>query len=39
LQRALARRRQLEAYWQAEMNDAQHRRGWIAFPEYFEEAL
>lgn len=36
LQRAMARRRQLEDYWQTDMNDAQHRRGWFAFPEYFE---
>lgn len=38
LQRALARRRELEDYWQRGVNDAQHRRGWIAFPEYFEAA-
>lgn len=38
LQRALARRRQLDAYWAMDMSDAQHRQGWIAFPEYFLEA-
>lgn len=36
LQRAIARRRQLDDCWQTGMNDAQHRRGWFAFPEYFE---
>ena len=37
LQRAIARRRQLDDYWQTEINDAQQRQAWIAFPEYFEE--
>lgn len=38
ISRALARRRWLNRYWgtpQAQ-TDALHRRGWIAFPEYFE---
>jgi digeranylgeranylglycerophospholipid reductase len=37
LQRALARRRQLDGYWRTGMDDARLRRGWIAFPEYFDE--
>lgn len=37
LARAAARRRWLNAYWHsaAARDDALHRRGWIAFPEYF----
>ncbi len=38
--RGVARRRELEAVWNrpAAAADAPHRRGWIAFSEYFEEA-
>lgn len=37
LLRALERRRWLSQYWQTQAanDDAAHRRGWIAFPEYF----
>jgi geranylgeranyl reductase family protein len=37
LERALAARRRMAAVWRTEhaMDDAAHRRGWIAFPEYF----
>jgi len=37
LERALAARRRMAAIWNTEhaMDDAAHRRGWIAFPEYF----
>jgi len=35
LQRALMRRRQLDSDRKTILNDAQHRRGWIAFPEYY----
>lgn len=38
LTRAVERRRRLTGYWRTPeaMGDAPHRRGWIAFPEYFE---
>ena len=37
LERALAARRRMAGIWNTEhaMDDAAHRRGWIAFPEYF----
>jgi flavin-dependent dehydrogenase len=40
LARAVARRRELNRIWHtpAAHEDAPHRRGWIAFPEYFAEA-
>jgi geranylgeranyl reductase family protein len=39
--RAVARRRELERVWHtpAAGSDAVHRRGWIAFPEYFTEEV
>ncbi|MDA8224984.1 MAG: NAD(P)/FAD-dependent oxidoreductase [Betaproteobacteria bacterium] len=39
LQRAVARRQWLAQFWNtdAARDDAVHRRGWIAFPEYFEQ--
>jgi len=41
LARATRRRRWLERYWStpAAGSDRLHRRGWIAFPEYFDDAL
>lgn len=40
LERALERRAWLSRFWQAEAarEDATHRRGWIAFPEYYEDS-
>ena len=38
VQRALERRRRLDTEGPAELSDAQHRQGWIAFPEYFDAA-
>jgi len=40
LARAVARRRELDRIWHtpAAGEDAPHRRGWIAFPDYFKEA-
>ena len=37
LQRAVERRRWMKQYWHSESakQDAMHRKGWIAFPEYF----
>lgn len=37
IQRAVARRRWMNQYWQsaAVKQDAMHRKGWVAFPEYF----
>lgn len=37
LERAVARRREMLQYWRTEAakQDAMHRHGWIAFPEYF----
>lgn len=37
LQRALLRRRELDAYWGKEISDAPFRQGWVAFPEYFDD--
>lgn len=39
LQRAVLRRRELDAYWGKEVSDAAFRQGWVAFPEYFDDAL
>ena len=41
LTRAVARRNELEGYWYtaAARQDALHRRGWIAFPEFFAEPV
>jgi len=37
LQRAVERRRWLNRHWKSDAakQDAMHRKGWIAFPEYF----
>ena len=39
LQRAVARRRWMKQYWHSESarQDTMHRKGWIAFPEYFSQ--